>query len=106
MAALSVSATSAAACDLHGPGQFGGFHRYNPFAAALQNAPAPAVPKAAKAKRDETAKGRTPGSRAKPAVEAKEVKRRQRALEKELERDAGEGARSDLYQSADRSRIR
>ena len=59
-----------------------------------------------KSERVKTAKGRTTGSRAKPAVEAKEVKRRQRALEKELERDAGAGARSDLYQSADRSRIR
>lgn len=25
----------AAACDQHGPGQSGGFHRYNPFANAL-----------------------------------------------------------------------
>ena len=35
-ASLGVAAP-AAACDRHGPGQMGGFHRYNPFADAFNN---------------------------------------------------------------------
>ena len=35
-ASLGVAAP-AAACDQHGPGQMGGFHRYNPFANAFNN---------------------------------------------------------------------
>ena len=37
-AAVSLGvAAPAAACDQHGPGQMGGFHRYNPFADAFGN---------------------------------------------------------------------
>lgn len=32
-------AAPALACNLHPPGQIGGFHRYNPFASALQQMP-------------------------------------------------------------------
>ncbi len=35
-ASLGVAAP-AVACDQHGPGQIGGFHRYNPFANAFNN---------------------------------------------------------------------
>lgn len=99
-ATLSVSGASASACDLHGPGQFAGFHRYNPFASTMQNsAPAATAPKQS-AKADKKAGG------ADPEVAAKEAKRRQAALEKAAERGADEGARADFFDKTDRSSIR
>jgi hypothetical protein len=98
-AILSVSGASASACDLHGPGQFGGFHRYNPFASALQNAPTAKAPK-------QSAKAETEASGAKTEVSPKEAKRRQEALEKAAERSADEGSRADFFDRSDRSSIR
>ena len=74
-ASLGVAAP-AAACDQHGPGQSGGFHRYNPFASALNNLGVDAF------KKDETVIIR----RAKPKADEKakkEDKRRQAALDAE-----------------------
>ncbi|MEM1289723.1 MAG: hypothetical protein AAGH60_15340 [Pseudomonadota bacterium] len=46
----SVALTGPAfACNLHAPGQMGAFHRYNPFAAAMQHRPPAASPSLAQA---------------------------------------------------------
>ncbi|MEM6856240.1 MAG: hypothetical protein AAF559_00080 [Pseudomonadota bacterium] len=62
------------ACDLHGPGQLGGFHRYNPFASAMQQSPE--APTSAQRAAAEEA----PVARKKDAKATKEAKRRLEAL--------------------------
>ena len=94
-AAFTMSASAASACDLHGPGNFGGFHRYNPFASAMQNAPAPDLPKAAK---PQEASAKT-AKAAKPEVDEKEAKRRAKALERSL-------TEAEDQAKADQSKIR
>jgi len=77
-ASLGVAAP-AAACDRHEPGQGGGFHRYNPFASALNT-----LGTSNTFKKDETVIIR----RAKPKADEKakkEDKRRQAALDAEAE---------------------
>lgn len=47
---VSVALTSPAmACNLHAPGQMGAFHRYNPFAVAMQRMPPASSPALAQA---------------------------------------------------------
>ena len=84
MAASSLAfAGPAMACDLHGPGQLGGFHRYNPFASALQQFPeAPASAQSAAA--DEAPVARKEDTKAK-----KEAKRRLEALVDEEKKASG-----------------
>ena len=85
-------ASPALACDLHGPGQLGGFHRYNPFASAMSDFPElPKAPQEQAESDDKSEKASKKDDKAK-----KEDKRRQDALEetpkREWERDYGNGA--------------
>lgn len=76
----------AIACDLHGPGQLGGFHRYNPFASALQQFPeAPATAQSAAA--DDAPVTRKEDTKAK-----EEAKRRLEALVDEDKNPSGRDA--------------
>ncbi|MEO1730594.1 MAG: hypothetical protein AAFR64_07640 [Pseudomonadota bacterium] len=88
-AALTVT-SPALACDLHGPGQLGGFHRYNPFASAMGDFPE--LPKAPQ----EDTQDKAEKSAKKSEKTKKEDKRRQEVLEetpkREWERDYGNGA--------------
>lgn len=79
-AALIGIAAPASACDLHEPGQMGGFHRYNPFASALQNFP--------KAPQSSQSGADVERAAAKTEKQKKEDDRRQRALEEEPDADA------------------
>ena len=97
MAASSLAfAGPAMACDLHGPGQLGGFHRYNPFASALQQFPeAPASAQSAAAEE-------APVVRKKDAKATKEAKRRLEALVEE-EKNA-QGRDADAREAAQEGR--
>lgn len=82
-------AIPAAACDLHGPGQMGGFHRYNPFAHALNNLDSsplakkqPVIIRKEDAEKSEKAK--------------KEAKRRQEALEAKAKAEDENARSADL----------
>jgi len=85
-------AAPAAACDMHGPGQMGGFHRFNPFASAMQGFPD--LPKTNQD--DGQSQDKSPAAAKKSKKAQKEAKRRQKALEetpkREWERDYGNGA--------------
>ncbi|MEM1196149.1 MAG: hypothetical protein AAGH57_08605 [Pseudomonadota bacterium] len=67
----------AAACDLHGPGQMAGFHRYNPFASTFQQLPegSRATQGAADAESFASKKKK------KSAQQDEDARRRQRALD-------------------------
>ncbi|MEL6738051.1 MAG: hypothetical protein AAFO28_03920 [Pseudomonadota bacterium] len=79
----------AMACDLHGPGQLGGFHRYNPFASALQQFPeAPATAQSAAAED-------APIARKEDTKAKEEAKRRLEALVDEDKSGAGRDSASD-----------
>lgn len=71
-ASLGVAAP-VAACDLHGPGQMAGFHRYNPFANAFEGIQSRAQEIAkteATAKRDDDAKRKADEKKRQKALEA------------------------------------
>jgi len=90
MAASSLAfASPAMACDLHGPGQLGGFHRYNPFASALQQFPqAPASAQSAAAED-------APVASKKDTKATKEAKRRLEALVEDDKSAAGRDKSGD-----------
>ena len=90
-AALGVAAP-AAACDLHGPGQSGGFHRYNPFANAFNNIQSRAeqFTNSEIVRRDETPKDKA------------EKKKREKALDAEAE--AEKARKADLREKNQQGR--
>lgn len=71
-------AVPAAACDLHGPGQIGGFHRYNPFANSLNNI---------RSKADQFAKSEVVATRDTSEKRKADEKKRERALDAEAPAD-------------------
>ena len=79
-------AAPAAACDQHGPGQMGGFHRYNPFASALNNL----------GTRDDTRKDPAIVRRDKSEKAKKEDKRRQNALEEQAKSEGETERAADI----------
>lgn len=72
----------AAACDLHGPGQMAGFHRYNPFASTFQQ-----LPDASRAAQS-VADAETFAVKKKSARQDQDARRRERALDDEGAREA------------------
>ena len=92
-AALAVAAP-AAACDLHGPGQSGGFHRYNPFANAFNNIQSRAeqFTNSEIVRRDETPKDKA------------EKKKREKALDADAEAEAEKARKADLREKNQQGR--
>ncbi|MEM9312071.1 MAG: hypothetical protein AAGA34_11565 [Pseudomonadota bacterium] len=80
-ATMAAIASPAAACDLHGPGQMAGFHRYNPFAGALQQ-----FPDASKTS-ESVAEAEALAAKKKDAEQARDARRRQQAIDRDEPRD-------------------
>lgn len=89
-ASLALS-TPTLACNLHAPGQMGGFHRYNPFASDLQQMPP--APRTALAKAESDT-----GKAEQTVKKEREDKRRQKVLEEAA--DDKENAVDDLRSGA------
>ncbi|MEM6493137.1 MAG: hypothetical protein AAF650_02040 [Pseudomonadota bacterium] len=66
----------AAACDLHGPGQMAGFHRYNPFASTFQQ-----LPEGSRATQGAADAESFASKKKKSAQQDEDARRRQRALD-------------------------
>ena len=93
-ASLGVAAP-AAACDRHGPGQMGGFHRYNPFADAFNNVLSRADQFASSevvARRDKSEKRKAEDKKREEALDADATKAEKKTADLRERRQQGRGA--------------